>query len=66
MAEPPQTSPENDLALGQWHQWRFLHVNLGCGCKRSDAWRCAVELGLRTVSCSCKCHRYLQSDRGAE
>jgi hypothetical protein len=27
-----------------------------CDCKRSDAWRCAVEKNLNTVSCHCKCH----------
>lgn len=28
-----------------------------CACKKRDAWRCAVEQGLRTVSCHCACHR---------
>lgn len=29
----------------------------GCSCKYSDAWRCATARKLRTVSCSCACHR---------
>ena len=28
-----------------------------CNCKLSDAWRCAVDQRLSTVSCSCSCHR---------
>lgn len=28
-----------------------------CTCTRSDAWRCAVDRHLPTVSCHCSCHR---------
>lgn len=28
-----------------------------CDCKKSDAWRCAVDKNLITVSCHCLCHR---------
>jgi len=28
-----------------------------CDCKLSDAWRCAIQKGLSTVSCHCPCHR---------
>lgn len=34
-----------------------------CNCRRSDAWRCAVDQGSSSVACSCACHRYL--DRSA-
>ena len=30
-----------------------------CNCKRSDAWMCAVDQSLRTVSCHCSCHNKL-------
>jgi hypothetical protein len=28
-----------------------------CSCKFSDAWRCAVDQNLTSVSCPCGCHR---------
>lgn len=34
-----------------------IDLKPSCNCKRSDAWRCAVEQGLSTVSCHCKCHQ---------
>ncbi len=34
-------------------RWIYL-----CNCNESDAWRCAVDKNLRTVSCPCGCHRY--------
>lgn len=32
---------------------------LSCGCRYSDAWRCAVDLRMKSVACSCRCHRYV-------
>ena len=29
-----------------------------CTCRKSDAWRCAVDQNLLTVSCHCRCHRF--------
>ena len=26
-------------------------------CKHSDAWRCAVDKGLPSITCSCLCHQ---------
>lgn len=28
-----------------------------CACRKSDSWRCAVDLGLSFLSCHCACHR---------
>lgn len=30
---------------------------LTCSCRRVDAWRCAVDQNLRTVACTCPCHK---------
>lgn len=30
-----------------------------CSCRHTDAWRCAVERNITTVTCHCDCHRRL-------
>lgn len=36
---------------------RIVGNDAQCGCNYSDAWRCAVDRRLNTISCSCPCHR---------
>lgn len=37
-------------------EFKYLDAD-PCNCQMSDAWRCAVDQNLRTVSCPCKCHK---------
>lgn len=36
-------------------------VKKTCSCRYSDSWRCAKDLGLRTVHCGCACHKQPRS-----
>lgn len=38
-------------------EWLFTALPTPCSCKQSDAWRCAVDQRLSTVTCRCACHR---------
>jgi len=33
-----------------------------CGCRFSDAWKCAVDKNLKRIACGCECHKYIRTD----
>lgn len=41
-------------------------ISSTCQCRRNDAWRCAVDQSLSTISCPCPCHRHALPARAAE
>lgn len=53
---------EGQSMLVPKHAVRFMEARPTCSCKHSDAWRCAVDKRLTTVSCSCACHRASQGE----
>jgi hypothetical protein len=41
--------------------WTQAKKKVGCVCRFSDAWRCGMDVSLRTVACGCACHHYMRA-----
>lgn len=46
-----------DISETQYQAFGSTEKTVDCGCRKSDAWRCAIDQNAATVACPCKCHK---------